>query len=71
MPLVSDVVWDPLLHLPFKVCHLPFYTTQGIDLFAPHLEEILPKLTLENTRERVKARKKTSFSPLQMSSWMN
>lgn len=51
MPPVSDVVWNPLLRLPFKVCQLPFYTTRGIDHFAAHLEEILPKVTPENTVE--------------------
>lgn len=68
MALVSDVVWNPLLRLPFKVCHLPFYTTRGIDHFAAHLEEILPKVTLENTVEtEKKSGGRTSFSPLQMS----
>lgn len=51
MLLVSDAGWDPLSHLPFRGCHLPLYTTQGIDHYAPHLEEIPPKVTLENTRE--------------------
>lgn len=70
MPPVSDVVWNPLLRLPFKVCQLPFYTTRGIDHFAAHLEEILPKVTPENTVETGKKRGRgggTSFSPLQMS----
>lgn len=61
MPLVSDVVWNPLLHLPFKVCHLPFYTARGIDHFAAHLAEILPKVTLERTVETLERKERRDF----------
>lgn len=58
MPLVSDVVWDPLSNPPFRGCHLPFYTARGIDPFAPHLEEIPPKVTAENARVRHRERER-------------
>lgn len=62
MPLVSDVVWNPLLPSPLQsVSPAFFYTARGIDHFAARLEEILPKVTLERTAETLERKGRRDF----------